>query len=519
MMKKNILQIGLLFTFCLAACYATGYGFNYVEAFRDVLVGTMGSILLLGVVSWYSTKILKIMFLIYAMTTFLYFPIGWLYGAPTFKVVGSFLETNPQEAFEFVVTIPNYVWGLQLVYGLFCWLTWRYGLDFFSYVGQLQKKYRHYAAALLVILLFVPAMGTYLTGGDWQDDESSFPVTLIGFYVDAVIAPSIYFEKKNTLLKQANQPSTWKIESVQPKYKNYVVIIGESERKDYMNVYGFPLNNTPFLSQTNGVFIDGYISTAEFTMASLPKTLSLNNQSYNNLVSLAKQAGFSTAWLSNQGMLGIFSNEISSYATRSDYVFFTQRGDYQKSVSMSDRALLPQLDKVLQQPTDKPRLIVLHLMASHNDFCKRLDNGKLFDYQSEKLSCYVSSIKQTDDLLRDVVARLKQQNESYSLVYFSDHGLKHEASGTKAATLIHGGDTYESFTVPLIKLSSDDTQHQVIKTPRNAFNFLKGFGQWTGIQTQELSKDYHDFFGEASDKVEGTHLEIVNRLKRDPIVP
>lgn len=519
-LRKVILQFGLLFVFCLAACYATGYGFNYVDAQRDVLIGTLGTVLLLGMVSLYTKKWLKIIFAIYALTTFLYFPVGWLYGSPTFKVVGSLLETNTQEAFEFVSTIPTYVWLCQLCYGVLAWLTWRYGLAALLHWDGLQKKYRYYAVTLLSILLFAPVMGTYLSGGTLQDDESAFPVTLIGFYVDAVAAPSIYWEKKSILLKQASQPSTWHIQSVQPKYKNHVVVIGESERNDYFHVYGFPLNNTPFLSQTNGLFINGYISAAEFTMASLPATLSVSGQSHNNMVSLAKQAGFSTSWLSNQGMLGFFSTEISSYATRSDYVFFTQRGDYQKSVSMSDRMLLPQLDKVLQQPTDKPRLIVLHLMASHNDFCQRLDNGVLFDYQSEKLSCYVSTIKQTDDLLRDVVARLQQQNESYSLVYFSDHGLKHEAMGTKSATLIHGGDTYQSFTVPLIKLSSDDVQRETIQTQRSAFNFLKGFAQWTGIHTTELhTEDYH-FFGSEPDKAEsGNNLEKVNRLPRDPIVP
>lgn len=518
-MKKTILPILLLLSFCLAACYATGYGFNVWEATRDILIGTFGTILLLGMVSLYSKKWLNIIFVFYAVTTFLYFSVGWLYGSPTFKVVGSLLETNPQEAFEFVSTIPTYVWGLQLAYGILGFLTWKYGLSVFSYLDKLQKKYQYYATGLLAVLLLTPVIGTFLSGGSLQDDESAFPVTLIGFYVDAVAAPTIYWEKKNALLQQGNQPSTWHIQSVKPKYKNYVVVIGESERSDYFNLYGFPLNNTPFLNQENGVFIDGYISTAEFTMASLPKTLSISNESHNNIISLAKQSGFSTAWLSNQGMFGFFSNEISGYAARSDYVYFTQRGDFQKSVSMSDRMLLPQLDKVLQQSTDKPRLIVLHLMGSHNDFCKRLDNGVLFEYKSKKLSCYVSTIKQTDDLLRDIVARLKQQNESYSLVYFSDHGLKHEAMGTKDATLIHGGDTYQSFTVPLVKLSSDDTQHQQIKTQRSAFNFLKGFSQWTGIQTQELPTEGYDFFGVEPDKIEGTHLESVNKLKRDPIEP
>ncbi|PKU03937.1 sulfatase-like hydrolase/transferase, partial [Neisseria meningitidis] len=83
-----------------------------------------------------------------------------------------------------------------------------------------------------------------------------------------------------------------------------------------------------------------------------------------NIVSLAKQAGFWTAWLSNQGMLGPFANEISTHALRSDYPGFTQRGDYGKRAGLSDRLLLPAFKRVLiGNAGTKPRLIVMHLIG------------------------------------------------------------------------------------------------------------------------------------------------------------
>lgn len=361
-------------------------------------------------------------------------------------------------------------------------------------------------------------MGSYLSDADLQSDESIIPITIIGFYTDLSFAPKIYLEKRDELLEFSQKPSTWQIQSVNPKYKNYVIIIGESVRSDYMNLYGFELENTPFLSTANGLFIDGYISTAEITMASIPATLSLNNQPNNNIISLAKQAGFSTSWLSNQGMLGFFSATISSFAMRSDYVYFTQRGDWQKSAAgIKDEKLLPELKKVLQTNTNSPRLIVLHLMGSHSDFCKRLNNGILFDYKTKPLSCYVSTIKQTDQLISDVITLLKDNQESYSLIYFSDHGLKHIGYKNEQ-TLTHGGDTYESFTVPFAKISSDDTERKIIKTQRSAFNFLKGFSQWTGITTEEIPIYNYDFFGQEPDYPnKENNLEKVNRLPKDPI--
>ena len=60
---------------------------------------------------------------------------------------------------------------------------------------------------------------------------------------------------------KADSQNKWELsEPYVPKYKNYVLVIGESLRQDYMSVYGYPLKTTPFLDDVNGVFIDAYYS-------------------------------------------------------------------------------------------------------------------------------------------------------------------------------------------------------------------------------------------------------------------
>jgi hypothetical protein len=505
-----------LLIFCSLTTFAAGYGFDVGNTWQTSLIGTVGTLLFFIILSWASIKWASHIFLFYAISIALYFPIGWLYGSPTFKVVGALLETDVGEAIEFLHNMPISVWIAQIAFGLFALLVWKNSKMIFEYTAYWHKKAKIYIAILFLVLFIAPLMASFLREERLQEDESIIPITVIGFYVDAVIAPKIYWTRKQELLEMNKKPSTWHIQNVQPKYKNYVIVIGESARADYMNAYGFKLPNTPFMSKTNGLLIDGYISAAEMTMASVPTTLSFKNQSNNNVVTLAKQAGFSTNWLSNQGMLGFFAATISSFAIRSDYVYFTQRGEYQKSVGLSDRKLLPELQKVLNQPTDKPRLIVLHIMGSHSDFCKRLENGVQFKYENKSLSCYVSSIYETDKLLEQIVDILKKNQESYSLIYFSDHGLKHVGKGDEK-TLIHGGDTYETFAVPFAKISSDDSEHKVIKVQRSAFNFIYGFSQWTGIQVAELPQT-NDFFGTQPDiPNRSNNLERVNSLSHDPV--
>ncbi|SSY71182.1 phosphoethanolamine transferase [Alysiella crassa] len=518
LIQKWQIQLIFLLIFCFCTYFATGYGFHYRDTLTDKFWGIFGTFCLLLAWASVSPRGASVAFKIFLFTTMIYFPVAWLYGAPSFKLMGGALEADMAEVGEFVHFVPKYVWLLQAAYTIFALFLWRIlPPNVFVQARHWAIKWRVALAGFALLALLSPILGNnHKNNMINQYDKKITPVVLVGFYADLFAAPHAYWQQKNQLLQQATQPAHWQIQAVEPKYKNHILVVGESARKDYLHAYGFPLENTPFLSKSKGLLIDGYISTAEFTMLSLPKTLSLSQQSHHNIVSLAKQAGFQTAWLSNQGMLGVFANEVSSYAKRSDVVFFAPRHDGQPA---PDSALLPELEKVLLKQSDKPRLIVLHIMGSHHDFCQRLDNGVQFDYQSKNLSCYASTIKETDDLLRNVVEILKKQGESYSLVYFSDHGLKHTGVGTPELTLRHGGDTYQSFEVPLAKISSDDTEHKIIKTQRTAFNFLKGFAQWTGIRTPELHENGYDFWGEQADLPnQNNNLQQVNQMKQDGLI-
>ncbi|MCC9396029.1 sulfatase-like hydrolase/transferase, partial [Enterobacter hormaechei subsp. steigerwaltii] len=110
---------------------------------------------------------------------------------------------------------------------------------------------------------------------DLREPDAGLLLNIFDLYYDLASAPAQYAAKRAHILEAAKKVSTWHIRHVAPKYKNYVVVIGESARSDYMNVYGFPLPDTPFLSQTKGLLINGYQSTAHATNLSLPQTLGL----------------------------------------------------------------------------------------------------------------------------------------------------------------------------------------------------------------------------------------------------
>ncbi|WP_336610308.1 sulfatase-like hydrolase/transferase [Campylobacter sp. 7477a] len=74
----------------------------------------------------------------------------------------------------------------------------------------------------------------------------------------------------------------------------------------------------------------------------------------------------------------------------------------------------------------------MHFIGSHPITCNKLSSKEYLKYPDEatfKINCYVESIRQTDNDLKSVyeilTRNLQENNESFSMIYFSDHGLTH----------------------------------------------------------------------------------------------
>lgn len=87
---------------------------------------------------------------------------------------------------------------------------------------------------------------------------------------------------------------------------------------------------------------------------------------------------------------------------------------------------------------------------------------------------------QTDDLLRKLYDQLRNSGSSFSLVYFSDHGLAFKERGKDVQYLAHDDKYQQNFQVPFMVISSDDKAHRVIKARRSANDFLGFFSPVDG---------------------------------------
>ncbi|MQC08418.1 phosphoethanolamine transferase [Morganella morganii] len=412
----------------------------------------------------------------------IYSPIGLIFGSPNYQYVASIFATDLLESKEFFSQLPlyNYLCPFIIIFGLllFRFLTVKYKIDFYK------------NKTVLCIFIFFALL-----------DQSPFS------YFKTVIDSAQKVKDELVNLNYTKAESTWGESVLTDKstYDTYVLVIGESARKDYHSAYGYPVINTPFISTEKGLLVDGLTSGGPNTISSL--RLMLTHPDKNNwepdytksFIDLVNSAGIETYWISNQGYIGEFDTPITAIAKNSTHKKFLKYNEY-KSKNTSDFQLLPSIREAIESHPRKKKLIVVHLYGSHPQACDRINDYKLIvpvqDQKYSYLNCYISSINKTDDFLKEIYGLLeneyKTQHASFSMIYFSDHGLAHrEIDG-----VIHFNNNRQSklhYEIPLFMTSSDAAEHKACKSSKSGLNFTDGIAGWLGIKNAHLQSDYSLF--------------------------
>lgn len=397
----------------------------------------------------------------------IYAPVGVIYGPPSVPVVSALFQTNRAEAVEFLHTIPAGCYLLPSATLLTLFILARY-----SWQRSLPLKKILPFLVIFIVLLFA----RILSGGVEN-------LKLVNFFSSLISSYQSYNQQMAEIEASTLAHPDWIVGAGNSNQTNYVIIVGESMRRDYMSLFGYPTPTTPFLDSVNGTFYSDYISTASNTFESLPRTLALSaGESSNiadNIITLAKAAGLHTHWFSNQGLIGQFDTPVSKIAMFSDERHFLKKGDYQ-SRNTDDDELLPLLQSALAN-NGLGNLYVLHIMGSHPDFCERLgDELPVFTSDNADLACYLSTYRKTDRFIEHAYRMLQATHAPFKLIYFSDHGLSHREIDGKLY-LRHGGNYWQNYEVPLLVLSDSDRQRTLIEDPHSAFDFLSLFAKQAGI--------------------------------------
>ena len=461
-----------------------------------------------------------------AIVILLYHSTAAHYGRPSFGIVASLISTNTSEACEYLTSLSWQTCLFTLLLTIIPLFILRWSRH------QPQPQWKSWWAIPILLALLIMSIQTarkgYTVGG------FALRAQPIEFLADAYLQPRAYFAELKKLKEDVNKPDQWKIDHVQNKYQNYVLVIGESARADYFHLYHFKYPNTPFLDTHASIIMDNMYSAGPNTPISLLHGLCLSHGEtfsiQNNIITLAKKAGLQTLWLSNQGALVQYDTSISTLAHQANHTIFLKKTSYDFGDEIFDTQLLAPLKEVLKQPlsSQQPRLIVMHTMGSHPNPCNRLKKPPQHYVENNNSNCYIDSIKQTDNLLQQIYSILQTTGQSFSIIYFSDHGLSHDKdtyeknSIVRASSILRHNDRFiENYHVPFVVINSDQNSSQRISARRSGFELIDGIAQWLGIGSPQLPYGEQFFSDIDSKKLEvlnmSQKLQSLQQLEHDPL--
>ncbi len=167
-------------------------------------------------------------------------------------------------------------------------------------------------------------------------------------------------------------------------------------RRDSWSVYGYGRPTTPYLDTLEGeaIFLQNAVADANLTSWAVPILLTgmtpqevATTPIRGNIVDLAKEAGYSTAWLLNQDIT--ISIGVGIAADRTFYP-----ADFKANIldrHTLDEALLPYYRSELGR-AGQARFIGLHMMGSHWEYYRRYrrlfeNSARAMDSRPSRFSC------------------------------------------------------------------------------------------------------------------------------------
>ena len=298
-----------------------------------------------------------------------------------------------------------------------------------------------------------------------------------------------------------------KAPTIQQQKNNFptttVLVVGETARADKFESNGYTKSTTPLTRELGAISFHNVTSCGTATAVSVPCMFSrLSREDYNpriaesqdNVLDIIHRAGAEVTWIDNNSSCKGVCKRINTIEFDPSRDSTLCDGDY-----CFDEVLTNILQEVLSKPTDKNRVIILHMIGSHgptyfrrypSTFTKFVPDCPRSDIQNcdeqSLVNTYDNTIAYTDYVLSKVIQELSNIPNA-SMLYLSDHG---ESLGEKGLYL-HGFPYQiapeEQTHIPMLFWTSEfghskyrECVQQLASTPYsqdNLFDTLLGLSQ------------------------------------------
>lgn len=266
-----------------------------------------------------------------------------------------------------------------------------------------------------------------------------------------------------------------------PLPKLIVFVMGESLTFDHMSLFGYERQTTPKLEELSKLpgfvykkAIAGAVSTHSslplfFNLMSEPGHLNLLYHGSANLFKLAKEAGYTTHWISaqdakNTNFIGVpYIDDLRTY--ESDiYHFSTRREDH-----LLD--LFSDLDV-----SEGKHFVVLHFRSVHSPYESNYEHRKKefskYPIESSEryrrfLNSYDNAVLYTDDIIYKIFQEFQKKGRDEKRVFLmtSDHGQLIDHRGVYGHNIL----VKETAHVPFVLYGTDLSQDTIAEINRYSY--------------------------------------------------
>lgn len=323
-----------------------------------------------------------------------------------------------------------------------------------------------YISYILIVAIFFMPISLYIKDNSRKGHRPSveyYPIK--NTYLALSHLFSIILPKKLSNHSGLEQPITPTPELILKNPDiNIIIIMGESTNRNFMSLYGYDIQSTPFLdslkNNENFIYKKG-ISSGVVTDVGIPSFFNMIKEpdgvqqaiSQNTcLFKMAKENGFQTYFYSvqSQGQL----TQLKSYLC-TKWI-----DDYIDATSVTKDVDTPTLDEFLLTKIDdidfsKPSFITLHQRTSHTPFLdtfpetfKIFNKDNIKDKEIDQNSIdYLNSLTYTDYIIKSTIKKVSEKtNRPTYFIFTSDHSTSIEKSRNG-----HGRLDYDSvWQIPFI---------------------------------------------------------------------
>ncbi|WP_426110682.1 phosphoethanolamine transferase CptA [Pseudomonas sp. DSP3-2-2] len=292
-----------------------------------------------------------------------------------------------------------------------------------------------------------------------------------------------------------------------------VLVIGESTNRQRMSLYGYPRQTTPNLDQLKNELqvFNNVITPRPYTIEALQQVLTFADEENPDLylktpslVSVMKQAGYKTFWITNQQTMTKRNTMLTTFSEQADEQVYLNNNRNQNARQYDGDVIEP-FGKALTDPAPR-KLIVVHLLGTHMSYQYRYPPAfekftdrkgvpdAISDSQLELYNSYDNAVLYNDFVVSSLIKEYAKTDPNGFLMYLSDHGEDvYDSPGHNVLGRNEAKPTMPMYTVPFMVYASPKWQQthnwdftSIKNRPYTSSQLIHTWAQLAGLTFDEL---------------------------------